>query len=108
MRVGLNRAAVACSVVVALGCESIGASQRSRSAPTTHTYYIAADEVTWDYAPSGLDQISGKPFDEIGRIFMESGPDRIGRVYRKALYREYTDETFTRWETRSRSFTGTT
>lgn len=95
MRLGLSCAAVACSVVVVLGCESVGASQRSQSAPTTHTYYIAADEVAWDYAPSGLDQITGKPFDEIGRIFMESGPDRIGRVYKKALYREYTDETFT-------------
>jgi hypothetical protein len=93
MRLGLSCIVVAGSAVAVLGCESVGASQRSQS--TTHTYYIAADEVAWDYAPSGLDQITGRPFDEIGRIFMQSGPDRIGRVYKKALYREYTDETYT-------------
>ncbi len=60
----------------------------------TVTYYIAADEVAWDYAPSGLNQISGEPFDEEARVFVESAPDRIGRVYRKALYREYADGSF--------------
>ena len=28
-------------------------------------------------------------------MITESGPDRIGKVYQKALYREYTDSTFT-------------
>lgn len=63
--------------------------------PTTHTYYIAADKVSWDYAPSGMDQITGEPFDSIARIWVESGPHRIGKLYWKALYREYTDATFT-------------
>jgi len=54
------------------------------------TYYIAADEVDWNYAPSGVDRITGK------RLHTLSGPkvDRIGDVYRKAIYREYTDATF--------------
>lgn len=30
-----------------------------------------------------------------GSQFTVSGPHRIGRVYRKVLYREFTDETFT-------------
>jgi plastocyanin len=58
------------------------------------TYFIAADEVLWHYAPAGRNQISGEPFDDMAKIWVESGPDRIGPVYKKALYREYTDETF--------------
>ncbi|MGH9452531.1 MAG: multicopper oxidase domain-containing protein, partial [Terriglobia bacterium] len=65
-----------------------------------HTYHVAADEVEWDYAPSGLDQSTGKPFAGYARIFFESGPHAIGKVYRKAVYREYTDDTFTRLKPR--------
>jgi manganese oxidase len=57
-------------------------------------YYIAVDEVEWDYAPSGIDQTTGKPFDPMAMVFIEQGKDRIGRTYRKAVYREYTDGTF--------------
>ena len=63
-------------------------------AGTTRTYYVAADEVQWDYAPSGRDEAMGMDFDEIGKAFTESGPHRIGHVYKKAIYREYTDATF--------------
>ena len=59
------------------------------------TYYVAADEVDWDYAPSGIDQMTGKPFEGMAKFFMERGPHRIGHVYKKAIYREYTDATFT-------------
>lgn len=65
-----------------------------------HTYYVAADEVEWDYAPSGLDQMTGKPFEGIARSFTERGPHRIGTVYRKAVYREYTDASFTKLKPR--------
>lgn len=58
-------------------------------------YYIAVDEVEWDYAPSGLDQLTGKPFDHMGMMFIEQTKDRIGKTYHKAIYREYTDATFT-------------
>jgi len=57
-------------------------------------HYIAADEVVWDYAPSGSDQISGAPWSEFQRAFMERGPQAVGRAYKKALFREYTDATF--------------
>jgi hypothetical protein len=33
----------------------------------TRTYYVAADEVNWDYAPSGRDEAMGHPFN--GYIF---------------------------------------
>lgn len=79
------------------GCSPVPQAARpTPQAPSkTHTYYVAADEVTWDYAPSGMNKITGKPFDDLANIWMQRGPDRIGHVYRKALYREYTDRTFT-------------
>ncbi len=64
-------------------------------------YYIAADEVDWDYAPGGVNKMMGMKFEGFATVFTERGPHRIGTVYRKALYREYTDDTFTRLKPRS-------
>ena len=61
----------------------------------TRTYYLAADEVRWDYAPLGRNNITGQPFGAAENVFVQQGPDRIGKVYVKALYREYTDASFT-------------
>jgi hephaestin len=60
----------------------------------TRTYYIAAEEVEWDYAPSGINQITGDAFDDTANVFVQQAGDRIGKVYLKAQYREYTDGTF--------------
>lgn len=50
-------------------------------------YWVAADEVIWDYAPSfPINKISGAEFTPDQRVFVE---DFIGRKYLKALYREY-------------------
>lgn len=59
------------------------------------TYYIAAVETEWNYAPANMDLMTGKPFEGETKIWTEYGKDRIGNVYRKAIYREYTDVTFT-------------
>lgn len=59
------------------------------------TYYVAAEEVEWDYAPLGIDTTTGKPFEGTSAAYTQPGPNQIGHVYRKALYREYTDATFT-------------
>ena len=67
----------------------------SADTKVTRTYYVAADEVAWDYAPTGSNQITGEPFGETENVFVKNRPDRIGKVYKKALYREYTDATFT-------------
>ena len=60
------------------------------------TYYIAADEVTWDYVPGGIDVITGKPFQSVGRF--QVGGKVVERpvptTYLKTIYREYTDATF--------------
>lgn len=56
------------------------------------TYYIAADEVNWDYMPGGADQVGvAKVY---AKYFATRGPHLIGHVYRKAIYRQYTDATF--------------
>jgi manganese oxidase len=64
------------------------------------TYYIAADEVRWDYAPQGRNLITGAPFTDDENVFVGRGPHRIGSAYKKALYREYTDGSFKRLKPR--------
>jgi hephaestin len=61
----------------------------------TRTYYISADQVVWDYAPKGRNEITGRPFDRIADTYVKSGRGRIGSRYLKCLYRGYTDATFT-------------
>jgi FtsP/CotA-like multicopper oxidase with cupredoxin domain len=56
--------------------------------------------VEWDYVPGDKNGITGQPLGEAEADWTAGGPDRIGKVYRKALYREYTDSTFTRLEPR--------
>lgn len=56
------------------------------SASNTHLYYIAADDVQWNYAPGGRNVI-GTPGPEV-----EGSANAT--VFRKAVYREYTDATF--------------
>ncbi len=70
------------------------------NAGKTRTYYVAADEVEWDYAPSGRDEAMDMPFDPVAKGFTESGPHQIGRINKKAVYHEYTDATFTARKTR--------
>jgi FtsP/CotA-like multicopper oxidase with cupredoxin domain len=69
--------------------------ERAWSAGKTRIYYIAAEETTWDYAPAGRDLTMGRDFDDEAKVFVASGPDRIGSRYKKAMYVEYTDATFT-------------
>ena len=89
-----------------LECSSSGAAVLWTNGPAepagkTRTYYVAADEVNWDYAPSGRDEAMGCPFDEIAKGYTEPGPHQIGRVYKKAIYREYTDASFSTLKVRA-------
>jgi len=63
--------------------------------PKLRTTYLSADAVDWDYAPGGSNQITGEPFGDEENVFVAPGPDRIGRVYTKSIYHEYTDASFT-------------
>jgi hephaestin len=75
-------------------------TELSAAVGVTRTYFIAADEVVWDYAPLGFNNITGQPFDDAANVFVQNGPDRIGHKYVKALYREYTDGSFNRLKPR--------
>ncbi|XP_069419048.1 ceruloplasmin isoform X1 [Ovis canadensis] len=60
-------------------------------------YYIAAEEVIWNYAPSGIDAFTKENLRAPGsasEAFFEQGPTRIGGSYKKLVYREYTDASF--------------
>jgi FtsP/CotA-like multicopper oxidase with cupredoxin domain len=61
--------------------------------PKLHIYYIAADDVMWNYAPTGRN-LTGTPGPE-----NEAGVSSTS--YRKAVYHEYTDGTFAMLKPRS-------
>lgn len=76
------------------------------SGSRTKIYYLAADEVMWDYGPSGVNNMDGKPLTSPGSestTYFSQADNRIGGRYKKALYVEYTDETFTTRVNRSSS-----
>uniref|UniRef100_A0A8C0EHZ5 ferroxidase n=1 Tax=Bubo bubo TaxID=30461 RepID=A0A8C0EHZ5_BUBBB len=60
-------------------------------------YYIAAEEVLWNYGPDGYDKFTGQGLNATGSesaIYFTQGTDRIGGQYWKVRYVEYTDATF--------------
>lgn len=61
------------------------------------TYYFGIKETNWDYAPSCMNKISGKSIadDKLASTYLQPGPARIGRIYKKALYFQYTNDSYT-------------
>ena len=65
------------------------------------TYYIAAEEVDWNYAPDGREMMMGMNMDmghgfsPSQEVFVKAGPSRIGSTYHKAIYVGYLDADFT-------------
>ena len=57
---------------------------RADAAKTRH-YYVQAEDVTWDFAPSGQDLLHGTPIPD---------PWTDSHVFEKTRYIEYTDGTF--------------
>ena len=84
-----------CALSVMLCAPSIAVAAPRPPEGKVRTYYVAADEVTWNYAPSGRDEAMGMPFDSIAKVFTQSGPHQIQGTFKKAVYREYTDGSFT-------------
>jgi FtsP/CotA-like multicopper oxidase with cupredoxin domain len=87
-----RRATGAGPAVTAEGAEDMALTartgQRAPGAykPRIRNYYVAAEDVSWDYAPTGRNQIK----EEMGL-----GPWGKVRVFAKTRYVEYTDSTFT-------------
>jgi len=79
-------------IVVLLGIFAQMTAQapaHANSQPKVHTYYIAADDVQWNYLPS-LSTFVLRGENEIAPT-----PAAKSNTYRKAVYREYTNDTFT-------------
>jgi FtsP/CotA-like multicopper oxidase with cupredoxin domain len=93
-RVDLRLVVLPLSFLLLLSAFTFSATAQGERAGAVRTYYIAADELDWNYAPSGLDMMMGMAPEGYAKAFLVAGPHTIGRVYRKALYREYTDATF--------------
>ncbi|XP_004606640.3 coagulation factor VIII isoform X1 [Sorex araneus] len=58
--------------------------------PKTWIHYIAAEEGDWDYAPSTVTP-SDRSYES---LYLNNGPQRIGKKYKKARFMAYSDETF--------------
>ncbi|XP_066096925.1 ceruloplasmin isoform X1 [Saccopteryx bilineata] len=84
-------------------CHKPSSEESIRGKHVRH-YYIAAEEITWNYAPSGTDTFTEDRLTEPGsdsEVFFQRGPTRIGGSYKKLVYREYTDASFTSPKERS-------
>ncbi|XP_053179120.1 ceruloplasmin [Scomber japonicus] len=59
-------------------------------------YFIRIEEVPWNYAPSGMNIIQNRTLqeDEEASVFLKKGPQRIGSIYKKAVYKQYSDATY--------------
>ncbi|KAM8745224.1 ceruloplasmin [Acanthopagrus schlegelii] len=59
-------------------------------------YFLRIEEVTWNYAPTGMNIIQNRTVqeDEEASVFLKRGPQRIGPAYKKAVYKQYSDATF--------------
>jgi FtsP/CotA-like multicopper oxidase with cupredoxin domain len=89
-------ALVLCALVLGAcrQAESTSAQAAPASQGVTRTYYVSADDVVWDYAPSGMNKVTGGPFEGDAAFFAAPSQMGLGRVYKKTIFREYTDSTF--------------
>ena len=81
---GLLLLAVACDSPTTAADPEVQAARRYQ--PRTRTYYVAAEEVTWNYAPLGTDPAFGQPLPSPWGDQLE---------YLKDRYVQYTDASFT-------------
>ncbi|KAH0630885.1 hypothetical protein JD844_004213 [Phrynosoma platyrhinos] len=63
----------------------------------TRVYYLGIREVDWNYAPLGRNAATGQSVanDQKASLFLQSTKNRIGSVYRKSVYKQYSDATYT-------------
>ena len=86
-------------VASAQSMKMVASGSTSDSTGKTRTYYVAADDVMWDYVFTGVNGITGEPFQSLGFFANPTpGGPRVEKpvptAYLKTLYREYTDDTF--------------
>ncbi|XP_012889745.1 PREDICTED: hephaestin [Dipodomys ordii] len=63
----------------------------------TRVYYLGIRDVYWNYAPKGRNVITNQPLesDTVASSFLKSDKNRIGSSYKKTIYKEYRDNTYT-------------
>ncbi|MCJ8732523.1 hypothetical protein PDJAM_G00212510 [Pangasius djambal] len=76
-------------------CEEFTAPKRKltmqqRRDSQVWTYYIAAEEIIWDYAPNLPDNVDSN----FRSTYLKQSAWRIGKKYKKAVFTQYTDESF--------------
>uniref|UniRef100_A0A8B9IH31 Coagulation factor V n=1 Tax=Anser cygnoides TaxID=8845 RepID=A0A8B9IH31_ANSCY len=67
-------------------------SYKERRMVKSWEYFIAAEEVTWDYAPNIPDSLDR----HYKAQHLDNFSNLIGKKYKKAIFRQYTDGTFTK------------
>jgi FtsP/CotA-like multicopper oxidase with cupredoxin domain len=87
----------ASAAIVAL---AVAANDSDRAGDGSHgkvrRYFIQAEETDWDYAPDRRNRVAGGRLDGEAAVFTARRGDRIGSRYVKALFRGYTDASFSR------------
>jgi manganese oxidase len=91
-------------VIVSACTFALGQRQNAKPEGRVRTYYIAADEIDWEYAPSRIDQITGEKFHFQDDPASKGMLDANSTSYRKALFREYTDASFTTLKPRAQGW----
>ncbi len=92
--------AVALIVLASFVIAGSSASAQQGIGPTTRTYFIAADQVVWNYAPAGRNVIEGRRFRGEENGIVRRSRNRIGSRYLKSMYRAYTNASFRTLEPR--------
>uniref|UniRef100_A0A663EWQ2 ferroxidase n=1 Tax=Aquila chrysaetos chrysaetos TaxID=223781 RepID=A0A663EWQ2_AQUCH len=63
----------------------------------TRVYYLGIREVDWNYAPTGKNVLANQSIAHNlkASTFLQRGKDRVGSTYKKSVYKQYTDSTYT-------------
>jgi FtsP/CotA-like multicopper oxidase with cupredoxin domain len=93
------RRASACGLTIVLACSAAALETAEPLTGETRIHYIAADEVDWHYAPAG-NVVQSLECCGNDAPWLKRGTDGRPPVFKKAVFREYTDETFTRLKLR--------
>ncbi|XP_016397886.1 coagulation factor VIII-like [Sinocyclocheilus rhinocerous] len=76
----------------------------AKGRPKVWVHYIAAEEMDWDYSSQSGDRTSSS--SAAGSEWFRKGPQRLGGVYKKVAFVEYTDKTFTKKKTTGKMLMG--
>ncbi|TRY93962.1 hypothetical protein DNTS_021117 [Danionella cerebrum] len=75
----------------------------AKGQPKVWVHYISAEEMDWDYASQSGDRLLSSP--AVSEWFRK-GPHRLGAVYKKVAFVEYTDKSFSVKKTSGKSLIG--